>query len=336
MVYTLVSKRTLPKSELELTLDIDADAIASEREHALDEAAKDAELDGFRKGHVPKEVIRKRMGELALWEDAALRALSRALAEISRDEKLDVIGRPAVSVTKLAPDNPAGFKVVVSLFPKLALPDYKALAGKHNARPAESAAVEEKEIDAVIAEIVKEHGRRTGEKEFAVSDETVKKLGEFSSAADFRAKVTEGLAAHKKARAVEKRRAELLGSLTEGANGELPDVLIEHELERLEAEFKAELLQFGASFEQYLKEIKKDLETVRKEWRPDAEKRARLHLALAEIARIENIAAPAEEVEKQVKHILEQYKNAKEENARLFVENALLNQKVIEWLEWQP
>jgi len=299
----------------------------------LEETAKDLELPGFRKGKVPHDVIRKRMGEMSLFEDAAMHALSHALEEIFRTEKLDVIGRPTVSATKLAPGNPAVFKVTVALFPRLTLPDYKVIATKENKKPAAEPKLEDKDVDAVIAEIVKEHQTHEGKKEFALSDETAKELGDFSSVADLRVKVTEGLTAHRKSREADKRRAELLDKIVGGTKGDIPTVLIDNELARLEADFEMQLARLGSTLETYLKEIKKDRETLRKEWRPDAEKRARLHLALAEIARTEKIVAPPAEVDAEVKHILEHYKNAKEENARLFVENIILNQKTIEFLE---
>lgn len=346
-MYKILEKNALPKSQFELTLELDLAFITSEETHVLEGMAKDLELPGFRKGKVPHDVIRKRMGEMALFEDAAMHALSHAIEEIFRVEKLDVIGRPIVAATKLAPGNPAVFKVTVPLFPRLSLPDYKAIAAKENKKPIPETKTEEKDIDAIVAEIVKEHqahdglpparagGAQAGKNEFTLSDETAKELGEFSSVADLRAKVTEGLSAHRKSREADKRRAELLDTIVKETRGEIPDVLIDNELLRLEADFEREITRLGSTFDAYLKEIKKDRETLREERRPDAEKRARLLLVLAEIARAEKIIAPPAEVDAEVKHILEHYKDAKEENARLFVENTILNQKTIEFLEVQ-
>ncbi|MEK7208109.1 MAG: trigger factor [Patescibacteria group bacterium] len=335
MSYTILSKKLLPKSQLELALELDAATVAATCAQVLEEAARETEIDGFRKGKVPKEIIRKQMGELALWEEAALRALGSALAEVFEKEKLDALGRPAIVPLKLAPENPAGFKIIVSLLPKLTLPDYKALASRRNKEPREEVTIGEKEIDAGLKEITDEHARRIGKKDFALSEESVKELGAFSSLADLRAKVTEGLTAHKKSRAQELRRAKLLDELTKETQGELPDVLIESELARMESECEGRLTRLGSSFETYLKEIKKDRAAVHSDWRADAEKRARLELALADIARREDIVAPKEEVEAEVKRILEHYKDAKRENARLFVENTMLNQKTISFLEAQ-
>lgn len=335
MSYKIIERKLLPKSQIELALEIDAAAIRSECEYVLEAAAKEAEMDGFRRGKVPKEIVRKRTGELVLWEEAALHALSEALAEIFRKETMDVIGRPDIAVTKLAPENPAGFRVTVSLLPTLSLPDYREIAAEENSRPEDAVAVEEKEIDAIIEEIKRQRAEATGKKDFALSDENAKELGAFETVAQLRSTVKKGVLAHKKIRAKEKRRAELLDRIARGARGELPEILVENELSRMEAELTGEIERLGATLEKYLAETKKTKEELLRSWKPDAEKRARLQLALAEIARVEKIIAPPEEIETEVKHILEHYGDAKPENARLFMENMILIRKTIEFLEHQ-
>ena len=151
MQYTIKEKKSLPQSEFLLLLEIPQEEIAGHRTHVLSHLKKDMELPGFRKGVVPEKIIRERMGELALWEEAATDALSEVLAEIFRAEKLDVIGRPRVEALKLAPENPAEFKVTLSLYPELTLPDYKKIAAVHNGKKVEPTHVDEKEIDTVIS-----------------------------------------------------------------------------------------------------------------------------------------------------------------------------------------
>ena len=345
MKYTIKEKKALPQSECLLALEIPTEEIAHHRTHVLSHLKKDMELPGFRKGFVPEKIIRERMGELALWEEASTDALGEALAEIFRAEKLDVIGRPRVEALKLTPENPAEFKVTLSLYPELTLPDYKKIAADHNGKKAEPSNVEEKEIDNVISEIKKQHEAATGQKDFAVTDETGTELGAFKTSAEFRGKVKEGLGAHKETRSKEKRRSELLDALTEKSIGEIPNVLIDSELARMESELRSEIERVGArpngnssgrgSFDAYLKEIKKDVTTLRKEWTKDAERRARLQLMLFQIARAEKLTVPEKEVEEEVKHLLEHYKNANPDNARSYVETLMTNQKVIQFLEDQ-
>lgn len=328
-------KKPLPKSEFFVHIEIPADAVAEERSHIIEHFKKEMELPGFRKGFVPEKIIRERAGELSLWEEAAERALSAALSEILRAEKLDALGHPRVETLKLAPDNPAEFKVTLSLYPTLALPDYKKVAILQNSKPLELIQVSEKEIDAVVAEIVKQHEHAAGKKDVAVTDATVKEFGGFQTVADFRAKVKEGLAARKEEHAKEKRRAELLDALVRESLGDIPDLLVENELARMEHELRGQIENLGGSFDAYLKEVKKDAAALKKEWKNDAERRARIQLMLFQIAREEKLAAPQESIEAEAKHLLEHHKDADPQSARSFVETFLTNQKVIEFLENQ-
>lgn len=335
MKYTLKEKKVLPKSEVLLELEIPPEEVARHRSHVLEHLKKDTELPGFRKGFVPEKIIRQRIDERVLWEEASTDALGEALAEIFKSEKLDVIGRPRVEAVKLALDTPAEFKVTLSLYPELSLPEYQKIAKTENAKKPESAEITDKEIDTVITEITKQHTSATDAKDFSITDETVKALGSFETVADFRAKVKEGLLSHKEEKNREKRRATLLDKLTEKSAGDIPDVLVESELSRMESEMRAQIERMGASFDDYLKEIKKDAVTLRKEWGKDAERRARLQLMLFQIARAEKLTVPEAEIEAEVKHILEHYKNANSENARSYVETLMTNQKVISFLEDQ-
>lgn len=336
MKYTLKEKKLLPQSEFFVHVEIPSEEVASERSRLLLRLKQETELPGFRKGFVPEKMLRERVGEMALWEEAAETLLGKALSEILQTEKLDALGRPRVGVLKLAPENPAEFNVTLSLYPKLTLPDYKKIAAAHSRKTPEPITIEEKEIDAVVAEIITQHESAAGKKDFILTDETVKAFGGFQTVADFRAKVKTGLAARKEELSKEKRRAELLDVLVRESHGDIPDLLIENELARMEHELRGQVEHLGGSFDEYLKEVKKDAVTLKKEWRKDAERRARLQLTLFQIAREEKIAAEEKSIEAEVKYLLEHHKNADPQSARSFVETLLTNQKVIEFLESRP
>src|SRR3989338_8398103 len=222
MTYTVIEKRALPESQFFLSLEIPPEEVEMHLAHVLLHLKRDTELPGFRKGFVPEKIIRQRAGEMALFEEAAMKALSVALGEIFRAEKLNVIGRPDVETTMLAPKNPAKFKVTLSLYPELTLPDYKKIAAEYNSKKSTTPTVEEKEIDAVVFEITKQNKRSGGKTDFDIRDEKVKELGKFETVADFRAKVKEGLTARKEGLAKEKHRAELLDKLTKNCQGVIP------------------------------------------------------------------------------------------------------------------
>ena len=103
----------------------------------------------------------------------------------------------------------------------------------------------------------------------------------------------------------------------------------------MEGQFKADIAQMGLQPDEYLKHIKKTWEELRKEWRPDAEKRAKIQLMLQKISLEEKIEPKKEDVEKEIKNLMEHYKGADPERIKAYVEMVLVNDAVIKFLESQ-
>jgi FKBP-type peptidyl-prolyl cis-trans isomerase (trigger factor) len=87
------------------------------------------------------------------------------------------------------------------------------------------------------------------------------------------------------------------------------------------------------TFDGYLKQINKTESDIQKEWRESAIKRAKLELILKHIARKEKIEPKAEDIKKEVDHIMSHHKTADRFKARMYVENSMVNQMVFEFLE---
>ncbi|HEV8534174.1 MAG TPA: trigger factor [Candidatus Limnocylindria bacterium] len=80
---------------------------------------------------------------------------------------------------------------------------------------------------------------------------------------------------------------------------EIPEVLVQDELERLVADLKARVKQEGVTFEKFLLQARKTEDELRKEWRPIAERRAKSLLVLDAIARKEGVTVSGEELASQ-------------------------------------
>ncbi len=98
---------------------------------------------------------------------------------------------------------------------------------------------------------------------------------------------------------------------------------------------ESDISQMGLKFEDYLKHIKKSVDDLKKDFRPDAVKRSKLSLVLNEIAKIEKLEPSKEDVEREVAHLIEHYKDADPERARMHAENVLTNERVFQFLESQ-
>ena len=116
---------------------------------------------------------------------------------------------------------------------------------------------------------------------------------------------------------------------------EIPEILIKSETDKILYKLQADIVNAGLNFEDYLKQIGKNEEDLRKEWQGDAEKRAKLQLIIQTISKKENLKPNEEEIERDVSQIVKMYKDADPARARAYVEQMLENEKVFKFLEEQ-
>lgn len=148
----------LPKSEIEIEGEINAEILESYYSRALKKLGENLKLDGFRPGKIPENVLISNIPEIKILEEMAQMALSDYYPKIIEKEKLDVINRPEISITKLARKNPLGFKIKTTIMPEIALPDYKNLAKEvilETSKENKKIEVTDKDIEDTILDIRK-------------------------------------------------------------------------------------------------------------------------------------------------------------------------------------
>src|SRR3989344_2431889 len=118
----------LPKSEIEIEVEIEAALFESYFTKALKRLGEHLELDGFRRGKAPEKVLLSKIPEIKILEEMAGLALGEHYPKILEQEKIDAISRPDISITKLARNNPLGFKIKTAVLPEIELPNYKEIA----------------------------------------------------------------------------------------------------------------------------------------------------------------------------------------------------------------
>jgi trigger factor len=348
--YEKLVIKNLDKSRVEISASIPAEVWEENRAKALKNLNDSVIIDGFRKGMVPENILINKVGQNTINEEMAELALSKAYLDILIDNKIDAVGRPQVQITKLASGNPLEFKATTAVVPTVKLPDYKKIAEKETKADAKNEIkVEEKDLDEAILKIRKsrvsheghDHEKMTPEEhEKAIldslpefNDEFVRGLGDFKDVEDFKTKVREMIGQNKRDEAREKLRIKIADALLDATTIELPEIMIESELDRTQAQFSGDIEKMGVKLEDYLKHAKKSLEEIRKEWTPHAEKKAKLQLILNAIADTEKIKPDPKEIEDEVKHIIEHYKDADRERASTYAETVLTNEKVFRMLE---
>ena len=337
--YENLTLTELPNSEAELTAEVPLARVAELRARVLKRLNETTTLPGFRAGHVPEDVLVRHLGEPRVMEEVAEAALAEAFATIVKDRGLDPIGRPEATLTKLAPGNPIAFKLKLALFPRFELPDYKALAAEalaaHKVKPAEVSDAEVEETFKHFRLPPAEGTPPGGGEPPPLTDETVKKFGDFKSVADFKEKLRGQLLRDKERRAREERRGALAEKITAATPIPLPAVVVQSEIEKMFAQFRGDIERMGMQLPGYLEKIKKTEDDLRREWRPNAEKRAKLQFILQGIAKKENITAPEADLERELAHLKEHHKDADPERARAYLAELLTNEKVFKFLESQ-
>ncbi len=357
-----------PGSQVKIAGEIPFSELAAERAGAIAHLGRNLKIDGFRPGHVPEAMIVKTVGEMTILAEMAERAIAHMYPHILEEHNIDAIGYPQISITKIAEGNPLGFTATVTVVPTITLPDYKALAATTN-KSKESLDVTDAEVEKQITDILRqkmayerlqnkaaakniEEGIDAPETEevtpieteedFAklplpeLTDELVKTLGQpgqFTDIADFKAKIREHLEVEKKRDGVAKHRAVITDTIIAASTIDLPQLLIDTELNQMFAQMNEDLERANLKMEDYLKHINKTIDDMKKDWTPAAEKRARLQLILNEIAKREEVKPDETQLNEQVNQLLEQYKDADRHRVTVYVASVMTNEAVMKLLE---
>ncbi len=355
--YSDVVLNSLPDRELEIVGQITAEKMEVMRDKALAKFRESLELPGFRKGNAPEALVAQKVGEMRLLEEAAEIALTEEYPNILREHDIDAIGRPDITITKLAPGNPLEFKIKTFLTPEVKLTEYTKIAKAEITKKSETPEVTNKEIDDVILQIrqniahqkvhaesggkadAKEHEHThrkvTDEDLPEVTDDFAKMIGGFTDVADLKAKVKENIASEKNVKAKDKKRTDILEAIMEKSTIEIPKIIVEGEMEKMLAQFKDDIARAGVTYDEYLKHIKKSEDDLKLEWRDTAIKRAKSQIILNTIAREETIAPEEEEVKKEMENILAHHADADRFRVRMYVETFMTNELVFQFLEKQ-
>ncbi len=335
-------KKELPESEIELTGEIPADSIASYREAALSHIAGELDLPGFRKGHVPQDVALKRVGEIAVLEEAVEIFVRDFYPELLNVLSIDAVGRPNIAITKLAPGNPVGLTIRATVYPDVKLPKGWDKIGEGIAGETPLPATDE-EVDKTLDDVRKSRaiaptpveGEATPVEPVlpALDDAFAKSIGAFESLEQLKIQVRKGITEEKVRAAKDKRRGQIIDALLDKVSLAVPKLFVESELDKIMGQMKEDVSRFGMTFEDYLKRMSKTEDGVRNEFRDQATKRAKLQLTLNKIAQEEKIDPEKEEVDHEMKHAIEHFPDANQALLRVHIESVLRNEKVLKFLE---
>ena len=159
----------LSDTRVRATIKVEATELKAAEQVALKKLSKTVKVNGFRKGHVPLEVVKKNVDPNALAQETLENALSRAVAESFIENKLQALERPEVEVKKFVPGESLEFTSEADVLPKVKLGDYKKLKATEK-----KVSVAKKDVDEVVERIRKSMAEKKEVKRAAkLGDEAV-------------------------------------------------------------------------------------------------------------------------------------------------------------------
>jgi len=144
-----ITKKDLGKSQIELTVELTAEEFKPYVLRGAEKVSLEVKIEGFRPGKAPYEILKNKIGEMTILEEGARIAIDKTLDKVIKENVAgQIVGQPQVNITKLAPENPMEYKMVLTMLPEVKLGNYKNLKIKEN-----KAEIKDEEAEKLIAEL---------------------------------------------------------------------------------------------------------------------------------------------------------------------------------------
>ncbi len=119
----------LSENKVKITVTIPAAAVTDACIEAAEHMSKEMSFPGFRPGHAPYDVVKQKVGEMAILEHAVEELVRETFVEAMLAEDLETVGQPYFTMSKLAPGNDVVYTAEISLMPDITkLADYTTLS----------------------------------------------------------------------------------------------------------------------------------------------------------------------------------------------------------------
>lgn len=359
MYHTLTRK---PKSVAEFRFSIPWEHLEPHIEREAGNLGKEMRLDGFRPGKIPSAIVRQNLTDIEILKQSIDRIIARLYSDAVKDEQLETLGKPDVSLTRAEEARPFEFTITTSLVPSVALPDYSTLSVEE-----QPVVVTDEDVTKSLEELrkmratsqtnqesrIKDQDEATTlattdkpqntDREIALpelNDEFAKSLGRFNTLEELKNALQSNLKeerAYNEAVRLENAIVELL--ISKSNFDELPDVLLESELENVFHEFKHNIEHHGVPFSSWLEQTKKTEEEIKESLKPAALKRAQSSLIMRAFIDREQLELSEDEVKKEIVELMQQYPNQQQQEELLkpsfidYYQRVLLSKKAMKRLK---
>jgi trigger factor len=220
---------------------------------------------------------------------------------------------------------------------------------------------DQREFDLVFPDDYQEESLRNQQAHFSVTvtelrhrvlpvadDAFARSVGKFDDLAELKVELRKRLEAGALDRARHDFADQIIDYATANATLELPDALIDQEVEVMHDELRSALARQGLDEATYLKVVAKTDADLHAEFRPQAEKRVKTLMVLSEIARAKGVEVPDADIEGEIARARSRYASNpnliryfESERGRNYIRSTfrrsrLVEQLVDEWLAEHP
>lgn len=140
-----------------------------------------------------------------------------------------------------------------------------------------------------------------------VDDDFVKDVSDFDTLDQYKEDVTKKLTESKENQAKDDVENQLIDQMIDKMKAEIPEAMYENRINEDIREFGYRLQSQGLDFETYLKYTGMDKDSIRAQFKPQAERQVKVRLALEKIAALENIQPTEAEIEEEYEKLAKAY-----------------------------
>ena len=143
-----------------------------------------------------------------------------------------------------------------------------------------------------------------------------KVTGQKMSVEDFKKDIEKNVKAQKEQKAEQGRETKYLEELLKRAELDVPEPMVEEELDYIIKDMQQDLAQKGMTLEKFLEQTKMKMEDLRKKYHEEAERRIKTRLALTHVIDAENVGVTDKELEDEITKMVGFYPEEQREKMR--------------------
>lgn len=172
-----------------------------------------------------------------------------------------------------------------------------------------------------------------------INDEFVKDVSEFDTLDDYKKDIKEKIAKSNEQRGRQETENNVIDEVLKIATVEIPDCMIDTQLENIARDFDYRLSMQGLNLAKYLEMTGSNIDAFKEQFKEQAEKQVKTSLVLEAVAKAENVKATEKDIEAEMKKVAESYnmeldkvKDLFKDEERKSLENEIITQKTVDLL----